>query len=182
MTKFQPQNSPETVSFNHLSNKLILNVFILCGKTFSSANYQYISAVIEDKEKEMSDKEKFEIEFEVKSSTSVLFNMISTASGLSEWFADNVNLKDDTFIFIWDGSEEQAKLIGKKKGESIKFQWIDDYEEGLKTYFELAIKVDDLTNDVALIITDFAEEDELEEAKLLWTNQISELKMTIGSQ
>ena len=121
------------------------------------------------------------MEFEVKSSTSVLFNMISTASGLSEWFADNVNLKDDRFIFIWDGSEEEAKLLGKKKGESIKFQWMEDFEEGEKTYFELAIKIDDLTNDVALIVTDFADADELEEAQLLWKNQIAELKMTIGS-
>ena len=129
----------------------------------------------------MSDKVKYEMEFEVKSSTSVLFNMISTASGLSEWFADNVNLKDDRFIFIWDGSEEEAKLLGRKKGESIKFQWMEDFEEGEKTYFELAIKIDDLTNDVALIVTDFADADELEEAQLLWTNQIAELKMTIGS-
>ncbi len=129
----------------------------------------------------MSDKVKYEMEFEVKSSTSVLFNMISTASGLSEWFADNVNLKDDLFIFIWDGSEEEAKLLGKKKGESIKFQWLEDFEEGEKTYFEMAIKIDELTNDVALIVTDFADEDELEEAQLLWTNQIAELKMTIGS-
>lgn len=129
----------------------------------------------------MSDKVKYELEFEVKSSTSVLFNMISTASGLSEWFADDVNLKGENFIFFWDGSEETARLITKKKGESIKFQWEDDAEEGLKTYFEIAIKVDDLTNDVALIITDFAEEDEMDEAKLLWENQINDLKMVIGS-
>jgi START-like superfamily domain len=129
----------------------------------------------------MSEKEKFEMEFEVNSSTSVLFNMISTPSGLSEWFADDVNIKEDLFTFIWDGSVQQARLVGKKKGESVKFQWIDDYEDGLKTYFEFAIKVDDLTNDVALMITDFADSDEIEEAKRLWGNQIQDLKTTIGS-
>lgn len=129
----------------------------------------------------MSEKVKFEMEFEVNSSTSVLFSMISTPSGLSEWFADDVNIKDDLFTFIWDGSVQQARQIGKKKGESIKFQWIDDFEDGLKTYFEFAIKIDDLTNDVALIVTDFAEADEVEEAKLLWSNQIHDLKTTIGS-
>lgn len=129
----------------------------------------------------MSEKEKFEMEFEVNSSTSVLFNMISTPSGLSEWFADDVNIKEDLFTFIWDGSVQQARLIGKKKGESVKFQWIDDHEDGLKTYFEFAIKVDDLTNDVALMITDFADTDEVEEAKRLWENQIQDLKTTIGS-
>ncbi|UKN01650.1 START-like domain-containing protein [Paracrocinitomix mangrovi] len=129
----------------------------------------------------MSDKVKYQMEFEVKSSTSVLYNMISTPSGLSEWFADDVNIKDDTFSFFWNGSSEEAVLLTKKKGESIKFQWEDDVEDGLKTYFELAIKVDDLTNDVALMITDFADEDEMDEAKLLWENQIADLKMVIGS-
>lgn len=129
----------------------------------------------------MSDKIQYELEFEIKSSTHVLFNMISTPSGLSEWFADNVNIKMDLFTFIWDGSEERAFLLGKKKGESIKFQWEDDKEDDLKTFFEMRIRIDELTNDVALIVTDFAEEDEIEESKLLWENQIGDLKMVIGS-
>jgi hypothetical protein len=129
----------------------------------------------------MSEKVKYEMEFEVNSSTSVLFNMISTPSGLSEWFADDVNIKDDLFTFIWDGSVQQAKLVGRKKGESVKFQWIDDHEDGLKTYFEFTIKVDDLTNDVALLITDFAESGDIDDAKRLWENQIQDLKTTIGS-
>ncbi|MEO9531105.1 MAG: START-like domain-containing protein [Crocinitomicaceae bacterium] len=129
----------------------------------------------------MSEKVKYELEFEVKSSVSVLYNMISTPSGLSEWFADDVNIKGDNFIFFWDGASETAKLLTKRKGEAVKFQWEEDIEEGLKTYFEIAIKIDDLTNDVAIIITDFAEEDEMEEAQLLWENQIGELKMVIGS-
>jgi START-like superfamily domain len=128
----------------------------------------------------MSDKVKYEMEFEVKSSTSVLFNMISTPSGLSEWFADDVNIKGDDFIFFWDGASETATMLSKKKGEAVKFQWEDDAEEGLKTYFEIAIKIDALTNDVALIVTDFAEEDEMDEGKLLWENQIGSLKMVLG--
>ena len=129
----------------------------------------------------MSDKIKYQLEIEVKSSTKVLYNMISTPSGMSEWFADDVNIKNDVFTFFWDGSSEEAKLLTKRKGEAIKFQWLEDFEEGEKTFFEIAIKVDELTNDVAIIITDFAEEDELEEAKLLWQNQINSLKKTIGS-
>lgn len=129
----------------------------------------------------MSDKIKYQLEIEVKSSTKVLYNMISTPSGMSEWFADDVNIKNDVFTFFWDGSTEDAKLLTKRKGESIKFQWMEDFEDGEKTYFELLIKVDELTNDVALIITDFAEEDELEEAELFWRNQIDSLKKTIGS-
>ena len=129
----------------------------------------------------MSDKVQYEMEIEIKSSIQVLYNMISTPSGLSEWFADNVNIKKDLFTFIWDGSEESAYMLTIKKGELVKFQWEDDRDDGLKTFFEIKIKIDELTNDVALIITDFAEEDEIDEAKLLWQNQIAELKMVIGS-
>lgn len=129
----------------------------------------------------MSDKIKYELEIEVNSSTKVLYTMISTPSGLSEWFADDVNIKDDVFTFFWDGSSEEAKLLSKRKGESIKFQWLEDVEEVEKTYFEIAIKIDELTNDVAIVITDFAEEDEIEEAQQLWENQINDLKKVIGS-
>ena len=129
----------------------------------------------------MSDKIKYELEIEVNSSTKVLYTMISTPSGLSEWFADDVNIKDDVFTFFLDGSSEEAKLLSKRKGESIKFQWLEDFEEVEKTYFEIAIKIDELTNDVAIVITDFAEEDEIEEAQQLWENQINDLKKVIGS-
>ena len=86
----------------------------------------------------------------------------------------------EIFIFIWDGSEEKAKLLQKTNGEKIKFQWIDD--EATNYFFELRIQFDEITKDVSLIVTDFAEDDdEVEESKLLWTNHISDLKMVLGS-
>ena len=125
------------------------------------------------------DKRKFEIEYIINTSPTILFNCLSTPSGLSEWFADDVNIKDDRYTFFWDGSEETAILKTIRKGDSIKFQWEDD--EGDDCYFEMTIKIDDLTKDVALIITDFAEGDEeQEEAKLLWDNNIVKLKQAIG--
>ena len=128
----------------------------------------------------MSDKVKFEMEFPIKASQKLLFQYISTPSGLSEWFADNVNSRGEIFIFIWDGSEEEAKLLQKTNGEKIKFQWIDD--ETTNYFFEFRIQFDEITKDVSLIVTDFAEdEDEVEESKLLWTNHISDLKMVLGS-
>lgn len=129
----------------------------------------------------MDDKEKFEMEFVIHASQALLYTYISTPSGLSEWFADNVNSRGELFTFIWDGSEEQAKLLSKKSGERIKFRWLSDDEEGSSYYFEIRIQVDEITKDVSLMITDFAEEDEVEEGKMLWTNQISSLKQVLGS-
>jgi uncharacterized protein YndB with AHSA1/START domain len=126
----------------------------------------------------MSDKVKYELEFVIKSSPNLLFSYIATPSGLSQWFADNVNSRGELFTFIWDGSEEQAKLVSKKTNSSIKFKWIED--EDPETYFELKIQIDDLTKDVALLVTDFAYEDEVEEAKQLWRAQLDNLHSIIG--
>ncbi|GAA3552522.1 START-like domain-containing protein [Snuella lapsa] len=128
----------------------------------------------------MEDKIKFDIEFPIHASPQLLYQYISTPSGLSEWFSDNVNSRGELFTFIWDDSEEQAKLLSKKSGERIKFRWLND-EDDQTSYFELRIQVDDITKDVSLMITDFAEEDEIEEAKMLWENQISSLKQVLGS-
>jgi len=127
----------------------------------------------------MEDKIKFELEFPIHASPQLLFQYISTPSGLSEWFADNVNSRGEIFTFIWNDTEEQARLISKKTGERIKFRWLEDEEEPY--YFEIRIQVDDITKDVSLIVTDFIDEDEMEEAKMLWENQISDLKQVLGS-
>ncbi len=124
------------------------------------------------------EKIKYELEFILNTSTTILYKCLHTPSGLSEWFADNVNVNNDMYTFFWDGSEESAKLLRKKKMESVKFQWEDD--EGEDYFFEMTIRVDPMTNQVALIVTDFAEEDEMEDAKLLWENSISNLRQSIG--
>jgi hypothetical protein len=126
------------------------------------------------------DKVKFNIEFPINSSKGVLYNCMSTPSGLSEWFCDDVNIKKDMHTFIWDGAEEVARLVTKKKDEFVKFKWQEAEEEGENTFFELRIKVDDMTGDRAIIITDFAEEDEIEDAKELWMAQLENLKRVLG--
>jgi len=129
----------------------------------------------------MDEKIKFEMEFPIHASPQLLFQYLSTPSGLSEWFADNVNSRGEVFTFIWNDAEEKARLLSKKTGERIKFRWLDDEEDGESYYFELKIQVDDITKDVSLMITDFVYDDEMEEAKMLWDNQISDLKQVLGS-
>ncbi|PQB04541.1 START-like domain-containing protein [Aureitalea marina] len=127
----------------------------------------------------MDEKIKYEMEFPIHASPSLLYQYISTPSGMSEWYADNVNSRGEYFTFIWEGSEERAKLLGKKSNERIKFRW--EADEDTDFYFELRIQVDEITKDVSLMVTDFAEEDELDEGKMLWENMISNLKHILGS-
>lgn len=129
----------------------------------------------------MDSKIRYEIEFPINSSPQLLYQYISTPSGLSEWFADNVNSRGEFFTFIWDDSEEKARLCSKKSGEKVRFKWVDANNKDTDYFFELNILVDEITKDVSLMVIDFANKDEINEATLLWENQVSDLKHVIGS-
>lgn len=123
---------------------------------------------------------KFELEIPVHASPNMLYNYFSTPSGLEEWFADKVNSRGKVITFFWDDSEEEAKVINKKSGERIRYKWLES--EGDDSYFEFKIQVDSLTQDVSVIITDFADDEEAaEESKQLWVSQLDELKHAIGA-
>lgn len=129
----------------------------------------------------MEVKVKYELEFPIHASPSLLYQYIATPSGLSEWFADNVNSRGEIFAFIWDDSEEKAKLVSKRSGERVKFRWLDEDGNETDYFFEFKIMEDEITKDVSVVVVDFSEEDEMEESKLLWENQISDLKHVLGS-
>ena len=126
------------------------------------------------------EKVQFQLEIPLNSSKGVLFNCISTPSGLAEWFCDDVNIKKDVHIFFWDGSEESARMVSKKKDEFVKFRWLEAEAEGEDTYFEFLIRMDDLTGENSLVITDFADDDEVEDAKDLWRAQVTRLRQVLG--
>ena len=128
----------------------------------------------------MSELIKYSLEFPINSSVNILYKRLSTPSGLAEWFADDVIVKDKIFTFFWDGSEQEARLIKQKTDQFIRFKWEENNTK--EDYFEFLIQVDEMTSDVSLIITDFAEDkQDLEEQTNLWSKQISLLKMAIGS-
>jgi len=128
----------------------------------------------------MSHLTKYTLEFPINSSVNILYNRISSSSGLSEWFADDVMIKDKIFTFFWDGSNQKAKLLKLKTNQFIRFKWEENDTQ--EDYFEFLIQVDELTSDVSLMITDFAEnKQDQEEQTELWSKQISILKRVIGS-
>lgn len=129
----------------------------------------------------MSEKVKYEIEFPINSSPHLLYQYISSPSGLQEWFADTVNSRGEFFTFVWDGNEEYARLASKKTGERVRFKWIDENKKDTEYFFEIKIMEDEITKDVSLVIVDFAFEEDIPESKQLWENQVSDLKHIIGS-
>jgi len=125
----------------------------------------------------MTDKGKIQLEYVLNCSPKVLFNWLSTASGLAEWFADDVKVKGNKYTFIWEGSEQSAEMTLHKENRLVRYTWLDEDD----SYFEFRISQDELTSDVSLIIVDFAEDDEFEGTKGLWDSQIADLKHILGS-
>lgn len=124
---------------------------------------------------------KYDLEYTLNCSTKMLWPRLSTASGLGEWFAENVTVNGDMFTFSWNKTELRARLSAVKENKLVRFDWIDDPENKESNYFEFRIVVHDLTGDMALLITDFAEPDEKEDSIYLWDIQISDLKRLLGS-
>ncbi|MFO7999687.1 MAG: START-like domain-containing protein [Marinilabilia sp.] len=123
--------------------------------------------------------EKIELEYLLNTSPAILFNRLATPSGLSEWFADNVNVKGKVFTFIWEGSEQTAEQTLRKENKMVRYQWLDEGLEDI--WFEFNINVDELTGDVALLVTDHVEADEKEDTIELWDQQVETLKHGLGS-
>lgn len=125
----------------------------------------------------MTDKAKIQREYVLNCSPKVLFNWLSTASGLAEWFADDVKVKGKKFTFVWEGSEQTAEMTLHKENKLVRYSWLDEED----SYFEFRITQDELTGDVSLIIIDFAEENEVKETEGLWDTQVADLKHILGS-
>lgn len=124
-------------------------------------------------------KSKIQLEYIIRTSDSILYNCMSTPSGLEEWFAPEVLIRGDVYTFKWEGEERKAQLVSKKKESYVKYQWMDD-EDSSSNYFEMAIKIDEMTGEVALLITDFSEEGEEDDQQMLWDESVEELKRHIG--
>ena len=117
------------------------------------------------------------MEFVIKSSPYILFEFLSTTSGLAQWFADDVNIYHNYYIFKWDSSKERAKIIDQSEDKFIRFQWDNSPKE---EFFEFRIETTEITGDTVLLITDFAYEKDLTDAHQLWESQVHELKKRLG--
>lgn len=129
---------------------------------------------------EVSTLNRIELEFTINTSPNLLFNRLSTPSGLAEWFADDVNLSGKIFTFIWDNTQVKAELLEKKENKSLKYRWL---KEGAnpKNFFSFKLSVHDLTGELSLqIVEQLDENEDHEDAISLWTSQIGELKRILG--
>ena len=123
--------------------------------------------------------EKYTFEYNFNASAKLLFAMLSTVDGLNLWFADKVSSTDDIFHFTWDDTELTAKITHKKELEMVHFTWINGESD---KYFEFRINTDSISNEISLLITDFAFENELKEKEMIWNSAVNKLMHAIGSR
>lgn len=124
-------------------------------------------------------KSKFKIEYPLNNaSMTILWNSIGTVHGLSEWFADEVTAYENEYIFKWKDYEQTAHLLHAKQNSYVRFQWEED--EGTEAFFEIKIATFELSGDLTLYITDYAEPGDVDDAILLWNKQINDLKRLTG--
>jgi uncharacterized protein YndB with AHSA1/START domain len=126
----------------------------------------------------MSKKIKYTVEYPVRCSPAILFEFLSTSSGLQEWFADKVEDEDGLFSFSWSGSAEEAQVVESEENKSIRFHWVDSPAD---EYFEFSIERSEVTSQTILVITDFAEKKDIKDQSQLWEAQVKELFHRLGS-
>jgi len=123
-------------------------------------------------------RKKIRLEFEIKASPGLVYNYISTPSGLSQWFCTDVNMYNNLYKFKWDSDEIVAEVMKKINNKSIRFHWKESAEE---EYLEFEVIQDELTDDVALVVTDYVDEAEEKNATQLWESQVHDLRMSLGA-
>ena len=124
-------------------------------------------------------KEKIHVEYVFnKASKTALWNYLTTSTGLSEWFADDVHIREKEYTFVWNKSPVKAELLIMVPNSKVRFKWVED--ETPDSYFEFKLHTDEITGAIVLEITDFAEPEEKGHTINLWDSQIKELKRILG--
>jgi hypothetical protein len=125
----------------------------------------------------MSKKIKYTVEYPVRCSPAILYEFLSSSSGLQEWFADKVEDSDGVFNFTWSGSSEEAEVIEKEENKFIRFHWVDSPKD---EYFEFSIETSEVTNQTILVIHDYADKKDIKDQSQLWQTQVKELFHRLG--
>lgn len=132
----------------------------------------------------MSTKKLFTSDFEIHASQRMLYTYIQTASGLAEWFADDVriNNQDKSLTFLWDNEEHKAREVARRTNSFVKFQFVpeNDSDKEDPSFLEFRLEFNELTQSVFLKVTDYSDFEDLQEMQELWEGLIDNLRKTVG--
>lgn len=128
-------------------------------------------------------KTKFAYEYEINASKKMLYPYLTTPSGLAQWFADDVNIDEDSvFNFIWEGKDHKAKLVSHRTNTYAKFMYLspDKTDEDDPDWVEFKIEMNELTETSFIKIHEYSDFDDKEEQAELWEGLLQTLKVIVG--
>lgn len=132
----------------------------------------------------MGNKRLFTADYEIHASVKMLYPYIQTASGLSEWFADDVKINNiqKTFRFFWENDEHVAKLVSFRTNHFARFEFLPETDDDVSdpAYFELRLESNELTQSVYLKVSDYSDFDDMNELRDLWNHLVDKLRSTVG--
>lgn len=124
----------------------------------------------------------FSLEFVLKTSPAIVYQFLTTPNCLIRWFCDEVDIERegdyDIYTFTWSGEDEVAHLVDDIQEEKLVFKWVDADDEAETLQFTMGRS--EVTNDTVFLITDFCDDDEVDDQKQLWNIQIGKMKKAMG--
>ena len=131
----------------------------------------------------MTKKKLFTADFEIHASVKMLYPYIQSASGLEEWFADDVSISPEkVFTFVWDNETHKAVMASHRMNHFSKFEYLPETKEDEKdpSYFELRLEVNEMTQTTFIKVFDYSDFDDMEELQDLWEGLVENLKTVVG--
>lgn len=131
-----------------------------------------------------TNKKFFTADYEIHASVKMLYPSIQTASGLEEWYAEDVriNNEDKTFTFFWDDEGHKARQVSHRTNHFVKFEFVPETREEEKdpSYVEFRLEFNELTQSVYLKISDYSDFDDHRELSALWDSLVEQLRKIVG--
>jgi uncharacterized protein YndB with AHSA1/START domain len=130
-----------------------------------------------------SAKRRFEMEYSINASPKILFPYIASASGLSQWFCDDVRLDPDHRLdMVWDKQSHFAEIVTQRPGRSIRYVFLDEQKRPLQdaNYLDFTLELSRITDEVFLRVTDYSEHSDTQEQQELWEGLVGKLRDQVG--
>ena len=130
-----------------------------------------------------SSKRRFEMEYPINASPRLLFPYLSSASGLSQWFCDDVRLDPDHRLnMVWDKQNHYAEIALQRPGRSIRYVFLDERKQPLNdaNYLDFSLEYSKITDSVFLRVTDYSDHGDDKEQQELWDSLVGKLREQVG--
>jgi uncharacterized protein YndB with AHSA1/START domain len=128
-------------------------------------------------------KARFTVEFPINASPKILFPYLATASGLSQWFCDDVRyVEGQRLNFIWDHENHYAEISAQRLNRAIRFVFLDEHRQQVPdaNFLEFSLDSSQVTDEVYLRVIDYSTANDPAEQQEMWEGLVGKLREQVG--